>query len=69
MNSERRFEEPDPNDADSVLKPRSHREVRQMEGTIFKIHSEQWNNVPNVVFEAIVALTNGFDNLKERQTM
>ena len=60
----RRLPEPDPNDSDECLRPRSHREIVQQGPTVFKIESDKWNNVPKVVFEAVVALVTQVDQMK-----
>ena len=40
---------------------RSHRSVVQPVGTIFKLLPEHWNNVPVVVYEAVVAIIAAVD--------
>lgn len=60
----RRLPDPDPNDSDDILRPRSHREIIQPGPTVFKIESDKWNNVPKVIFESIVALISQVDQLK-----
>jgi len=39
----------------------SNREVTQPDETVFKIKAGEWNNVPRIVYEAIVAIVNTLD--------
>ena len=53
-------------DSEELLKPRSNREVHQPPGTVLKINAPEWNNVPPITYEAIVALVNEIDSMNRR---
>ena len=39
----------------------SNREVTQPDETVFKVNAEDWNNVPRIIYEAIVTIINALD--------
>lgn len=46
--------------------PGSHRSthagIKQRDDTIFKINAVDWNNVPNIVYEAVCTIVTKYDN-------
>ena len=40
----------------------SNRDVQQSSDTIFRIRADEWNNVPKIVYEAMVTIINTIDS-------
>ena len=51
--------------------PGSHRSthagIKQRDDTIFKINAVDWNNVPNIVYEAVCTIVTKYDNNVQQQ--
>ena len=42
------------------------REIQQPSGTVFEINPEDWNNVPKIIYDAVIVLVNEADAAKKR---
>ena len=48
-------------DSDELMKPLSNRQIYQGNQTVLKIEAQEWNNVPQIVYESVVRIVSVLD--------